>query len=108
MNTVYEVVLDSATCAPGGSVSGRVAWKRVEPPREVEIRLFWQVVGGGVDDAYVADSREIPSTSTEDEERFEFQLPGKPYTYEGTLFSIKWGVELLVDGRASVAYFSMR
>lgn len=108
MNEECKVDLDSTTCKPGGSVSGRVAWKCADTPRQVEIRLFWQVVGEGVDEAHVVDSREIQFPSADQEDRFEFSLPGQPYSYEGTLFSIKWGIELLADDRACGAFFSMR
>ena len=82
---------------PGEAVEGVAFWELDEPPRSVEVRLFWRTQGKGTVDVEVVQSLPEPSRGPRDRRPFRFVLPPGPYSVSGTLVSIVWGVELVTE-----------
>ena len=66
-----------------------------EPPRSLEVRLFWSTSGRGDSDVEVVAVEEVPSPAASGWVRFGFQLPPGPYSFSGRLVSLAWAVELV-------------
>ena len=91
----------SAAFAPGEIVEVDAEWQLAEPAREVELRLVWSTTGIGARDIGVAGRRAIGAGSSGGG-RHTLQLPESPYSFSGTLISLLWSLELIVDrGRSS-------
>lgn len=69
---------------PGESVTGRVEGARLLG----EVRLFWQTCGRGTDELAVVDVQPVNGDG-----RFALKLPTSPYSVNGSLVSIEWGIE---------------
>jgi hypothetical protein len=82
---------------PGEPFSGRVAWRVEEQPASVELRLFWYTSGKGTQDVGVVTSMALAAPRPEDQRDFTLPLPREPYSFSGTLVSVVWAVELLVE-----------
>ncbi|MGE9270478.1 MAG: hypothetical protein ACQKBU_06720 [Verrucomicrobiales bacterium] len=55
-----------------------------------ELRLFWKTHGRGSEELEVCAIRAVEGEGT-----FEMSLPGDPYSVDGRLVSILWGLEWL-------------
>lgn len=80
---------------PGEEVAGRALWMLDEPPKAVEVRLFWYTEGKGTQDVELIDSVRFDRPSERGEEDFRFTLPGEPYSFSGKLISLIWALELV-------------
>ena len=107
MSGEVGIVLERTAYRPGERVAGQAVWHRDKPPRQASIRLFWRVRGARVDDVKVVDVHDVAQPQAAQDVAFEFTLPDEPYSYRGTLFSIEWGVELLVGDSGEVATFTL-
>ena len=107
MSGEVAIALERTAYRPGERIAGQAGWHRDKPPRQAGIRLFWRVRGVRVDDVKVVDVHDVAQPQAAQDVAFEFTLPDEPYSYRGTLFSIEWGVELLVDGLGEVAAFTL-
>jgi hypothetical protein len=81
--------------APGERVEGQAAWELPEPPRALEVRLFWSTSGRGDEDQEVVAVEEVPSPGASGWMRFSFVLPPGPYSFSGRLVSLTWSIELV-------------
>jgi hypothetical protein len=81
--------------APGERVEGRASWELPEPPRSLEVRLFWVTSGRGDEDQDVVAVEEVPAPGASGWVRFGFQLPPGPYSFSGQLVSLVWSIELV-------------
>ena len=75
-------------CQPGSTVRGRVVGSRIAG----EVRLFWNTCGRGTEEVGVVDRQPLSGDG-----RFSLTLAEAPFTTQGTLVSIEWGIEW-VDG----------
>ncbi len=79
---------------PGETVRGEILWALEKPPEIVRLTLGWWTEGRGTKDAKIVGEKEWPTTEPAGRESFEFELPGTPYAFNGTLITLKWGLEL--------------
>lgn len=95
--TTMTVELDGGRSAfsPGERVEGQASWELPEPPRSLEVRLFWSTSGRGDSDQEVVAVEPVPSPGASGWVRFSFQLPLGPYSFSGQLVSLAWSVELV-------------
>ena len=82
---------------PGEEISGAVGWTLDEQPKSAEVRLFWYTAGKGTRDVGVVATQKLEAPKSNDERSFHFTLPEAPYSFSGTLISLIWAVELVVD-----------
>jgi hypothetical protein len=87
---------------PGEPLSGHVAWRIDGKPASAELRLFWYTSGKGSQD--VGTFRALPFVAPRPEDRRDFTLPlpREPYSFSGTLISLVWAIELIVEPGAHV------
>jgi hypothetical protein len=86
---------DRVSFYPGDTMTGTVSWNLDEPPRVVELRLFWRTEGKGDQDLEIAGVVRYENPSQRDEEAFEFALPDGPCSFSGKLISLIWALELV-------------
>lgn len=83
--------------APGESLSGTASWTTEKPVESVEIRLFWRIKGTTFHDVQITDSTVFANAKTGDTRRFSFVLPAAPYSFTGSLMSLVWSLELVLQ-----------
>ena len=95
--TTMAVELDGgrSTFRPGERVEGQASWELAEPPRSLEVRLFWTTSGRGDEDQEIVAVEQVPSPAASGWMRFSFQLPPGPYSFSGQLVSLAWALELV-------------
>ena len=95
--TTMAVELDGGRSAfrPGERVEGQASWELAEPPRSLEVRLFWTTSGRGDEDQEIVAVEPVPSPAASGWTRFSFQLPAGPYSFSGQLVSLAWALELV-------------
>jgi len=82
---------------PGEEVSGAIGWTLDKQPKSAEVRLFWYTAGKGTRDVGVVATQKLEAPQANDERSFSFRLPESPYSFSGTLISLIWAIELVVD-----------
>ncbi|MBI9077455.1 MAG: hypothetical protein JEZ02_18760 [Desulfatibacillum sp.] len=93
---------DRTIFKPGESLTGRASWYLEKEPKAARVRLFWYTMGKGTEDSQVADVVIFDKPMQQDNRSFRFTLPIAPYSFSGTLISLKWGVELDIKGNKEV------
>lgn len=83
---------------PGDELVGHAAWSLGEPPDGVELRLFWYTAGKGTRDVEVVATERFDPPAAEGRREFRLRLPAGPWSWSGTLVSIVWALELVVEG----------
>ena len=93
--TTMAVELDGGRSAfrPGERVEGQASWELAEPPRSLEVRLFWTTSGRGDEDQEIVAVEQVPSPAASGWTRFSFQLPPGPYSFSGRLVSLAFSGE---------------
>jgi hypothetical protein len=81
----------------GEPLSGRVSWRVGDQPKSAELRLFWYTSGKGTQDVGLVDTTTFASPRMDDHRDFTFALPREPYSFSGTLISLIWAIELIVE-----------
>lgn len=94
MNTSLYIDLPKSHYAPGETISGRILWALEKPPESLRLTLGWWTEGRGNKDASIEASQEWETTNLAGEEAFTFTLPPSPYSFSGTLITLKWAIEL--------------
>jgi len=82
---------------PGAMLRGTAAWRCDREPQRAELVLLWYTQGRGTMDSAVAARSELPSPKRQEQRPFSFELPHAPYSFSGTLISLIWAVELILD-----------
>jgi hypothetical protein len=82
---------------PGETVSGRAVWRLEEPPKNVDLRLFWFTSGKGTQDVEVVGEVGSDAASSAGEMSFSFELPLAPYSFSGSLITLSWALELVIQ-----------
>ena len=103
--SALKIQLDEgrAAFAPGEELTGTASWKLEQPPRAVELRLFWFTRGWGTEDAGVVETVRFDHPLTEEARPFRLRLPETPYSFSGKLISLRWAVELVAQPSKEVA-----
>lgn len=83
---------------PGDVVDGMATWSAGDGGRidSVEVRLFWHTQGKGDRDIRIVETVQFDNPAAQDAQLFSFTLPAGPHSFEGTLISLIWGVEVVV------------
>lgn len=80
--------------APGEHIEGTVRWgAQGEPPDGLVVALMYQAEGRGTRDTVHLDEVEVATLSLSGEHGFRFLAPESPYTFDGTLISLRWFIE---------------
>jgi hypothetical protein len=82
---------------PGEVIRGEASWQLEEEAEAVEIRLFWYTSGKGTRDVEVVDSLRTASAGPSGARSFSLRAPDGPYSFSGTLITLAWAIELVVD-----------
>jgi hypothetical protein len=82
---------------PGEPLSGRASWRVDFQPTSAELRLFWYTSGKGTQDVGVVTTMTFDSPRMQDQRDFTLPLPREPYSFSGTLISLTWAIELIVE-----------
>jgi hypothetical protein len=90
---------------PGDEVAGTVRWQLDQPPRTLELRLFWYTQGKGDQDVGVVDSLPLAEPGlegrsegpSEGSRSFRFRLPAGPFSFSGKLISLLWAIEAVSE-----------
>lgn len=93
MNASIELDQEDGRLRPFDELSGSVRWDGEAPADGAELRLFWITAGRGTEESMVIARQPIGPGGG----RFRFELPDAPYSFSGTLVSVRWALELVVD-----------
>ena len=96
MDANLFIDLPQTQLEPGQHVSGKILWALDKAPKEITLPLGWITEGRGTQDSKVEAEKTWTTEQTSGEESFEFTLPPSPYSFEGTLISVNWALELHV------------
>jgi len=80
---------------PGEEIAGGVQWLLGKAPASVEVRLFWHTTGRGYEDAGVVATVVFDDAKADDTRSFEFVAPQAPYSFTGSLITLRWAVEVV-------------
>ncbi|MEM7625749.1 MAG: hypothetical protein AAF333_08975 [Planctomycetota bacterium] len=93
---------------PGDPIDGLVGWEfEGDPPKWVEVRLFWATAGKGTPDVFIADAVEFEAPAAVDAQAFRFVAPAGPFSYEGRLIEIGWGIEVVAHKTKETAQIDL-
>lgn len=90
---------DRVNHRPGDTVEGVAGWRLDQPPKSVELRLFWFTRGKGTEDVELVERMPFPEPQLEEGRTFRFTLPSEPWSFSGQLISLIWALELIVEPR---------
>jgi hypothetical protein len=82
---------------PGEPLTGNVTWRVEGEPSSAELRLFWYTSGKGTQDVAIVDTIAFAAPRPDDQRDFTLTLPREPYSFSGTLISLIWAIELIVE-----------
>ena len=82
---------------PGEKISGMAMWQVEKPPQEIEVRLFWYTSGKGTQDIGLVDTVRFTNPTQSNARAFKLELPVAPYSFSGSIISLIWALELVVE-----------
>lgn len=82
---------------PGSMLEGTARWRLDDDPVAIELRLIWVTSGKGTRDVELVERLRLDQPGSAGEQAFAFHLPEGPYTFSGTLVSLQWALELVVE-----------
>lgn len=85
------------TFSPGDEIAGAANWELDAAPKRVEVRLCWFTRGKGSEDAAIIETIAFDDPQAGDTRTFSFEAPAAPYSFSGSLISLIWAVELLMQ-----------
>src|SRR5262249_5829779 len=83
--------------SPGEMMTGRASWSLDADPKSAELRLFWYTSGKGTQNVGVVTTMPFDNPLRSDGRDFRLALPQEPYSCSGSLVSIIWALELIVE-----------
>lgn len=98
MPMTVQLNLDPTTLVPGQVVEGTAGWDLDDAPDQAVLRLFWYTEGRGTTDVGVVEDLQLPAGKTSCRGSFRFTIPELPFSFSGQLVSVKWAIELLLNG----------
>lgn len=96
MDTNLYIEVADPAITPGGTINGKVLWALEKPPGEMLLSLGWWTEGRGSRDARIVEETSWSDPPLAGEDTFAFKVPASPYSFNGQLISLKWGLELSV------------
>lgn len=100
---IAKIVAGRSSYQPGEFIGGNVTWTVEKPPRQAELRLFWQTRGKGDRDTGLAETVVFELPQPSDTRPFQFRAPDFPPSFSGRLISLVWGLELVLEPGGSSA-----
>jgi hypothetical protein len=99
MEPVLTLTIDRSPSnfRPGERLDGSVSWQHAEQIRSAVVRLFWTTSGKGTTDTAIVSAQDLDNPQSDDSRKFSFVLPAGPPGFSGSLISLSWGVELVVE-----------
>jgi hypothetical protein len=97
MSLTIDLNDDRTTFEPTAGLTGTAAWNLAQPPRAVELRLFWFTRGKGTEDAGVVETIRFDRPLAGETRSFRLRLPESPYSFSGKLISLVWALELVAE-----------
>ena len=94
METNLFIDLPKLAFMPGEPVSGKILWALDQPPEEILLSIGWWTEGRGSKDAKITGETTWRTSASAGEESFSFTIPESPYSFNGQLISLKWGLEI--------------
>jgi hypothetical protein len=82
---------------PGEILEVTAGWKLRENADAVELRLLWHTHGEGEPDMNVVEKLRIEPAERLGTRHWAVQLPNGPYSFIGSLVSLEWSLELMVE-----------
>jgi len=82
---------------PGEELRGKVSWNGSVSPRTATLSLLWRTSGKGSEDFEIHDQVQFQDLSPNSERPFAFKLPLSPYSFSGTLITLQWLLELVLE-----------
>jgi hypothetical protein len=82
---------------PGEMLTGAAGWSLPAPPTSAEVRLFWHTAGKGTRDVRVVMAVPLDGPGAQDTRSFSLVLPTLPWSLDGRLVSLLWGIELVLE-----------
>jgi hypothetical protein len=106
MPATLDISLDRSPAAyrPGERLDGRARWDNADGIRTATVRLFWTTSGKGTTDTSVVAEQALATPNPRDERTFSFTLPASPPGFSGSLITLTWGVELVLDPGESAVH----
>lgn len=87
---------------PGDTVEGRVEWRLDKPPEGFELRLCWFTRGRGTEESETVAALPLGEDAAGERE-FSFVLPDGPWSFDGKLISLTWGLEVVAKRQGGLA-----
>ncbi len=84
------------TFSPGETLRGEASWELPEA-QSVELRLFWRTEGHGNQDLEVVETVRFEPPQPRESRSFEIVLPDGPWSFNGILIHLVWGLELVAE-----------
>jgi hypothetical protein len=104
MNQLKIETADGRTAfAPGETLEAIAEWQLDNPADAVELRLVWYTRASDdedttfVPDMSIVDRIRFESPTQSGAERWTVGLPNGPYSFTGSLISLVWALELVVE-----------
>ena len=99
MEPTLTLTLDrSPACfRPGEQLAGSASWQHAAEIRSAVVRLFWTTSGKGTTDTEIVLEQELDHPQPDDTRRFSLVLPAGPHAFSGSLITLNWGVELVIE-----------
>ncbi|MBL7115869.1 MAG: hypothetical protein ISS35_08890 [Kiritimatiellae bacterium] len=107
MSNLIRVQLDKTQFAPGETIVGKAGWEMDDKPGSAAIRLFWRTSGRGSEDVEVVEEMDVADPKQRQLLDFSFELPVEPYSFNGQLISLAWGVEAIAGKHSEMVEFVM-
>jgi len=82
---------------PRETAIGRVSWSCETTPKSAAICLRWRARGGGVEDSDIVQTIPLPNPQAIESRPFSIVLPAAPYSFSGSLVSLDWWLEIVVQ-----------
>lgn len=98
MPTLVIQIRDRRTAFyPRETIAGDVSWQADSPPHSAELRLLWSTSGRGLTDTGTVETIPFPNPQAVETRSFTFTLPEGPYSFGGTLITLSWSLELVLQ-----------
>lgn len=89
---------DGPWVRPGSRLGGTCEWRLDGDARAIAVHLLWYTEGKGTQDIEVVATSRVERPEIRGRHDFSFELAANaPYSFAGTLISLTWAVEAVVD-----------
>jgi hypothetical protein len=98
MPALHLHIRDERTAfSPRETVIGDASWQLDTPPEGAELRLVWSTSGRGNTDMGIVETIPFSNLQASETRSFNITLPDGPYSFSGSLISLTWALELVIE-----------